>query len=128
MLLRQNLVKGNMQLFSAKQQRSQALEAHAAAFAQFKGQYKSTLVCPACGKISITFDPFMYFSLPLPSTATRQITVTVFYGDRSGLPMPYTVSLLKQGCCKDLSEQLSNACCLNGDEILLLAKFEVQAH
>ncbi|XP_062112195.1 clathrin heavy chain 1-like isoform X2 [Humulus lupulus] len=33
---RQNLVKGNMQLFSVEQQRSQALEAHAAAFAQFK--------------------------------------------------------------------------------------------
>ncbi|XP_062074713.1 ubiquitin carboxyl-terminal hydrolase 10-like isoform X2 [Humulus lupulus] len=91
-----------------------------------QGQYKSTLVCPACGKISITFDPFMYLSLPLPSTATRQITVTVFYGDGSGLPMPYTVSLLKQGCCKDLSEQLSNACCLNADEILLLA--EVYEH
>ncbi|XP_062109662.1 putative ubiquitin carboxyl-terminal hydrolase 11 [Humulus lupulus] len=68
----------------------------------------------------------MYLSLPLPSTATRQITVTVFYGDGSGLPMLYTVSLLKQGCCKDLSEQLSNACCLNADEILLLA--EVYEH
>ncbi|KAF5736560.1 Clathrin heavy chain 1 [Tripterygium wilfordii] len=33
---RQQLVKGNMQLFSVDQQRSQALEAHAAAFAQFK--------------------------------------------------------------------------------------------
>ncbi|XP_062073293.1 zinc finger CCCH domain-containing protein 26-like [Humulus lupulus] len=34
--VRKNLVKGNMQLFSVEQQRSQALEAHAAAFAQFK--------------------------------------------------------------------------------------------
>ena len=30
------------------------------------GQYKSTLVCPDCGKISITFDPFMMISLPIP--------------------------------------------------------------
>jgi hypothetical protein len=29
-------VKGNMQLFSVEQQRSQALEAHAASFASFK--------------------------------------------------------------------------------------------
>ena len=29
-------MKGNMQLFSVEQQRSQALEAHAASFAQFK--------------------------------------------------------------------------------------------
>lgn len=64
----------------------------------------------------------MYLSLPLPSTVTRPITVTVFYGDGSGLPMPYTVTLLKQGCCKDLIEALSTACCLKSDEILLLAE------
>ncbi|GJJ11282.1 hypothetical protein Clacol_005514 [Clathrus columnatus] len=32
----------------------------------FQGQYKSTLVCPECHKVSITFDPFMYLTLPLP--------------------------------------------------------------
>ncbi|KAF8323520.1 uncharacterized protein EI90DRAFT_3076907 [Cantharellus anzutake] len=32
----------------------------------FQGQYKSTLVCPVCSKVSITFDPFMYLTLPLP--------------------------------------------------------------
>ncbi|KAF9006082.1 hypothetical protein BDQ17DRAFT_1277689 [Cyathus striatus] len=32
----------------------------------FQGQYKSTLVCPECEKVSITFDPFMYLTLPLP--------------------------------------------------------------
>lgn len=35
-LQRPQLVKGNMQLFSVEQQRSQALEAHAASFATFK--------------------------------------------------------------------------------------------
>lgn len=64
----------------------------------------------------------MYLSLPLPSTVTRPMTVTVFYGDGSGLPMPYTVTLLKQGCCKDLNEALSTACCLKSNEILLLAE------
>lgn len=32
----------------------------------FHGQYKSTIVCSVCNKISITFDPFMTISLPLP--------------------------------------------------------------
>ncbi|KAG8374513.1 hypothetical protein BUALT_Bualt10G0002800 [Buddleja alternifolia] len=91
-----------------------------------QGQYKSTLVCPACEKISITFDPFMYLSLPLPSTATRSMTITVFYGDGSGLPMPFTVTVLKQGCCKDLIQALSVASCLRSDEYLLLA--EVYEH
>ncbi|KAI8000010.1 Ubiquitin carboxyl-terminal hydrolase 9 [Camellia lanceoleosa] len=44
----------------------------------------------------------MYLSLPLPSIATRTMTVTVFYGDGSGLPTQYTVTILKHGCCKDL--------------------------
>ncbi|KAI6351222.1 hypothetical protein MCOR25_010065 [Pyricularia grisea] len=32
----------------------------------FTGMYKSTLVCPICHKISITFDPFNNLTLPLP--------------------------------------------------------------
>ncbi|XP_022929032.1 ubiquitin carboxyl-terminal hydrolase 9-like isoform X1 [Cucurbita moschata] len=87
-----------------------------------QGQYKSTLVCPVCGKISITFDPFMYLSLPLPSTVTRSVTVTVFYGDGSGLPMPYTVTVQRHGCIKDLTLALTIACCLKNDENLLLAE------
>lgn len=91
-----------------------------------QGQYKSTLICPICQKISITFDPFMYLSLPLPSTASRTMTVTVFYADGSLLPMPYTVTVLKQGCCKDLNQALATECCLRSDECLLLA--EVYEH
>ncbi|KHN46140.1 Clathrin heavy chain 1 [Glycine soja] len=45
---RPQLVKGNMQLFSVDQQRSQALEAHAASFATFRvagNDKESTLIC-----------------------------------------------------------------------------------
>ena len=31
----------------------------------FCGQYKSTIVCPECGNINITFDPFNTLTLPL---------------------------------------------------------------
>ncbi|QRW03468.1 ubiquitin carboxyl-terminal hydrolase [Ceratobasidium sp. AG-Ba] len=41
----------------------------------FQGMYKSTLVCPECAKVSITFDPFMYLTLPLPITKTWRHTV-----------------------------------------------------
>lgn len=33
----------------------------------FQGQYRSTLVCPDCNKVSIKFDPFMYLTLPIPN-------------------------------------------------------------
>ncbi|KAJ8451081.1 hypothetical protein Cgig2_026890 [Carnegiea gigantea] len=87
-----------------------------------QGQYKSTLVCPVCNKISVTFDPFMYLTLPIPSSVNRTMTVTVFYGDGSGLPMPYTVTVPKLGCYRDLIQALGTACCLRNDEGLLLAE------
>jgi len=31
-----------------------------------QGQYKSTLHCPVCKQTSITYDPFMMLSLPIP--------------------------------------------------------------
>ncbi|XP_010929801.2 ubiquitin carboxyl-terminal hydrolase 5 isoform X1 [Elaeis guineensis] len=87
-----------------------------------QGQYKSTLVCPVCGKVSVTFDPFMYLSLPLQSASARTMTVTVFTSDGSALPTPCTVSVPKQGRCKDLIQALSNACSLKNGEKLLLAQ------
>ncbi|EMS64211.1 Ubiquitin carboxyl-terminal hydrolase 8 [Triticum urartu] len=87
-----------------------------------QGQYKSTLVCPLCKKVSITFDPFMYLSLPLPSTTMRTMTVTVFSTDGSIGPSPYTVSIPKSGDFKTLINALSNACSLRDDERLLVAE------
>ncbi|CAA6655882.1 unnamed protein product [Spirodela intermedia] len=73
-------------------------------------------------KVSVTFDPFMYLSLPLPSSVTRTMTVTVFYGDGSRLPIPTTITVPKHGCCRDLTQAISTACCLSQNEALLLAE------
>lgn len=32
----------------------------------FQGQLKSCLKCLSCGKESVTFNPFMYLTLPIP--------------------------------------------------------------
>ncbi|KAF6169981.1 hypothetical protein GIB67_034373 [Kingdonia uniflora] len=87
-----------------------------------QGQYRSTLVCPVCSKVSVTFDPFMYLSLPLPSTTMRTMTVTVLSTDGSSPPSSFTVTVPKYGKCKDLIEALSIACSLKIDEILLVAE------
>ncbi|KVI11543.1 Peptidase C19, ubiquitin carboxyl-terminal hydrolase 2 [Cynara cardunculus var. scolymus] len=91
-----------------------------------QGQYKSTLVCPVCEKVSVTFDPFMYLSLPLQSTTTRTMTVTVFSCDGSALPATCTVIVPKQGRCKDLIQALSNACALKHNEKVFLV--EIRNH
>ena len=41
----------------------------------FQAQLKSTLICPICTHVSITFDPFMYLSLPLPNKTLKEITI-----------------------------------------------------
>ncbi|KAL8170433.1 hypothetical protein V2J09_022237 [Rumex salicifolius] len=91
-----------------------------------QGQYKSTLVCPICGKVSVTFDPFMYLSLPLQSTVTRTMTVTVFSTDGSSLPNICTLNVPKQGRCRDLLQILGASCGLMPTEKLLLA--EIRNH
>ncbi|KAL9425123.1 hypothetical protein AB3S75_032119 [Citrus x aurantiifolia] len=91
-----------------------------------QGQYKSTLVCPVCNKVSVTFDPFMYLSLPLQATTTRTMTVTIFTSDGSALPSTYTVTVPKHGRCRDLIQVLGNICSLKQSEELKVA--ELQNH
>ncbi|KAH9322642.1 hypothetical protein KI387_017281, partial [Taxus chinensis] len=87
-----------------------------------QGQFKSTLVCPVCSKVSVTFDPFMHLSLPLPSTTTRTMTVTVISTEGSAPPTPHTVTVPKQGRCKDLVQAVSIAASLRKDEKILLTE------
>lgn len=42
----------------------------------FHGQYKSTLVCSKCSRVSVTFDPFMTLSLPI---AGKREKINFFY-------------------------------------------------
>lgn len=40
---------------------------------KFQGQLKSKVVCPDCGKTSVTFDPFMFLSVPLPQGSSEKL-------------------------------------------------------
>lgn len=44
-----------------------------------KGQFKSSIKCKVCSNVSVTFQPFMYLSLPLPGNkpGTLQVRMTV---------------------------------------------------
>ncbi|KAB2615189.1 ubiquitin carboxyl-terminal hydrolase 8-like [Pyrus ussuriensis x Pyrus communis] len=87
-----------------------------------QGQYKSTLVCPVCKKVSVTFDPFMYLSLPLPSTMMRTMTLSVVNTDGHSQPSQYTITVPKHGKLEDLIQGLSVACSLGIDETFLVAE------
>ncbi|GAA0164096.1 cysteine protease [Lithospermum erythrorhizon] len=87
-----------------------------------QGQYKSTLVCPDCRKAKVTFDPFMYLSLPLPSTSVRTMTLTVMKSDDVSPPLAFTVIVPSNGRLEHLTEAISIACSLRQDESILLAE------
>jgi ubiquitin carboxyl-terminal hydrolase 4/11/15 len=52
----------------------------------FQGQYKSTVTCPDCDRVSVTFDPFMMLSVPLPVDKTFSVVVTVVWRDGARVP------------------------------------------
>mmetsp|Transcript_27882 Transcript_27882/g.60990 ORF Transcript_27882/g.60990 Transcript_27882/m.60990 type:complete len:487 (-) Transcript_27882:9-1469(-) len=87
----------------------------------FQGQYKSTLVCPACSCKSVTFDPFMYLSLPLPATA-RTIKITCVTSDGSTPPTTYSLKVAKSGQVSDVLALLAAAVQLTDGERLVLTE------
>ncbi|PHH71884.1 hypothetical protein CDD82_6287 [Ophiocordyceps australis] len=72
----------------------------------FTGMYKSTLKCPECGKISITFDPFNNLTLPIPTDNTWTGKVKFFPLNDS--PVKIEVELSKHSSVKMLKQFISD--------------------
>jgi ubiquitin carboxyl-terminal hydrolase 4/11/15 len=73
-----------------------------------QGQLMSKLVCPKCARVSITFDPFMFFSVPLPTVKDKVVTITFQSADLSAAPIVYGVSVPKLGIMADVKRSLSS--------------------
>ncbi|XP_007253331.3 ubiquitin carboxyl-terminal hydrolase 4 [Astyanax mexicanus] len=73
----------------------------------FHGLFKSTLVCPECSKVSVTFDPFCYLTLPLPMKKDRTMEVILVCADPLSRPTKYRVVVPKIGTVADLCSALS---------------------
>uniref|UniRef100_A0A3Q1HYF7 Ubiquitin carboxyl-terminal hydrolase n=1 Tax=Anabas testudineus TaxID=64144 RepID=A0A3Q1HYF7_ANATE len=73
----------------------------------FHGLFKSTLVCPVCSKVSVTFDPFCYLTLPLPMKKERTLEVFLVRLDPLAKPTQYKLTVPKVGYISDLCTSLS---------------------
>ncbi|KAJ8409354.1 hypothetical protein AAFF_G00235520 [Aldrovandia affinis] len=73
----------------------------------FHGLFKSTLVCPECAKVSVTFDPFCYLTLPLPMKKDRTMDLLLVRADPQTRAMQYKVVVPKLGTVGDLCGALS---------------------
>lgn len=85
----------------------------------FHGLLKSTLVCPDCTKVSVTFDPFCYLSLPLPVKKERQIGVFLVPLDSTRRPIQVKATVPKMGSIQDLRNAVSKISGLPADKLVV---------
>ncbi|XP_052783368.1 uncharacterized protein LOC128219583 [Mya arenaria] len=78
----------------------------------FQGQFKSTVICAECNQLSVTFEPFMYLSVPIPHAMERQLCVTLISGNSE--PTRYLLTMHKQDKISHVKQQL---CALIGRNV-----------
>lgn len=82
----------------------------------FKGQFKSTLKCHECGKISVKFDEFCCLSVPIPKDQ-KVIPVVFFWKDPYQKPKKFFIRVPASATAEDLRHELCErtgvqACCI----------------
>lgn len=94
----------------------------------FHGLLKSTLVCPECDKISVTFDPFCYLTLPLPIKKERQIEVFFVSMDPEKVTMQYKVTVPKAGTVRDLCSALGKLTNVSANNMIVTDVYNHKFH
>ncbi|KAI8052074.1 hypothetical protein BDF22DRAFT_689823 [Syncephalis plumigaleata] len=95
---------------------------------EFQGQYKSTLVCPECNKVSVTFDPFMYLTLPVPVIKLRNIVLTFVPLSALARPVKITISVPSNGTIRILKQRIGDAMNVDPDKLEILEEFRSAMH
>lgn len=89
----------------------------------FHGLFKSTLVCPECCKVSVTFDPFCYLSVPLPISKERVMEVFFVSLDPLEKPVQHRVVVPKAGHIIDLCTALSESTGVSAEQMVVADVF-----
>lgn len=76
----------------------------------FMGQVKSRLECcrEDCNRVSTTFDPFMYLSVPIPGATDRKLNATFVPLDSNTSMKNMTLTLNKNGTMRELMEAMND--------------------
>uniref|UniRef100_A0A8C7XYA3 Ubiquitin carboxyl-terminal hydrolase n=1 Tax=Oryzias sinensis TaxID=183150 RepID=A0A8C7XYA3_9TELE len=94
----------------------------------FHGLFKSTLVCPVCSKVSVTFDPFCYLTLPLPMKKDRTMEVFLVRSDPQSKPTQYRAVVPKLGTVADLCSALSKLCGIPPENMVVADVYNHRFH
>ena len=71
----------------------------------FHGQYKSTITCPKCSRVSTTFDPFTTVGIPIPRQQAIDIFFLPYYNIKKTIKMSIFVS--KDALFYDINHYIS---------------------
>ncbi|XP_071818107.1 ubiquitin carboxyl-terminal hydrolase 15-like isoform X2 [Apostichopus japonicus] len=94
----------------------------------FHGQFKSKLVCPTCSKVSVTFDPFCFLSLPLPVKKERLMEVFFVRLDGESRPLQMKVVVKKPGRILDLCKAVSKITHVPADNLVVTDVYNHRFH
>ncbi|GAA5864946.1 hypothetical protein JCM3774_003920 [Rhodotorula dairenensis] len=90
----------------------------------FQGQYRSTVVCPDCDKVSITFDPFMYVTTNLPVTKKWAGKVFVVPLEASRGIIEVEVEVSKNGTIKTLKSAVGKLLDIEPKHLILTEEWK----
>lgn len=88
----------------------------------FTGMYKSTLVCPICSKVSITFDPFNNLTLQLP--IENSWSHTVYFFPLNSAPFMILIDMDRQGSFENLKEFMSTKTGIPVERLFVAEEFK----
>ena len=69
------------------------------------GQYKSEVKCPDCKNISVTFDPFLIYSVPIPTNDAKSINLYLFFANYQKETLKMTLTS-KNNLARELREDV----------------------
>jgi len=92
-----------------------------------QGQYKSKLICPSCNRTSITFDPFMYLTVPLPTEKFKIQPITWVPGDGKTIKQ-YGIKVPKRGDVADLKQKIGSVFNVDPKWLVLSDNWKEKVH
>ncbi|MES1921637.1 Ubiquitin carboxyl-terminal hydrolase 15, partial [Bonamia ostreae] len=94
----------------------------------FQGQIKSTLVCPSCDFVSEMFDPFLALSLPMFSSETRMLPVTLVPGSKSKRCIRMVLELHRFGTIRDVRMKVCKMLNCDENDIVITEIYEKRGY
>lgn len=93
----------------------------------FKGQFKSTLTCHQCNKVSVKFDEFCCLSVPIPKDQ-KIIQVIFFWKDPYQKPKKFFIRVCADAGVEELKNELSELTEVQPNCIQVFEMFKSKIH